>query len=479
MGITSIPLDHYAPFFLSSRLMKILVVGGGGREHAIAWRLARETSRPEIFCAPGNAGTVSVACNLPIPADDIPALLAWARENRPDLTVVGPEAPLCLGITDAFAADGLRVFGPCQAAARMEGSKRFAKEIMNAAGVPTARALTFDNAEAAVAALPSFSLPVVIKADGLAAGKGVVIAQTRDEAADAIRSMLVDAVFGSAGAQVLIEEFLAGEEASILALVDGEHAVLLPPSQDHKRVFNADQGPNTGGMGAYSPAPVVTPDLLPAIKEQVILPVVSELKRRGIVYKGVLYAGLMIGPKSDRAAEESLRLDPHIWLSPELATQMAEAVKNALVEHNPESADMYNKNFEALKADIGEIDAELTQVTENPVNTDIYISHESIGYLAHQYGFHQIGISGLNNQEPSQQELTEIIENIEAENIPYILYEPNVSSSVTDVIRGETDTEPLYFNNLESLTQDDPEDATYQSMMRKNIETLDKALNSK
>ena len=226
--------------------MKILVVGGGGREHAIAWRLARDTSRPEIFCAPGNAGTASGACNLPIQADDIPALLAWAREHQPDLTVVGPEAPLCLGITDAFTAAGLRVFGPSQAAAQMEGSKRFAKEIMNAAGVPTARALVFDNAETAVAALPSFSLPVVIKADGLAAGKGVVIAQTHDEAADAIRSMLVDAVFGAAGAQVLLEEFLEGEEASILALIDGEHAVLLPPSQDHKRVFNADQGPNTG-----------------------------------------------------------------------------------------------------------------------------------------------------------------------------------------------------------------------------------------
>ena len=172
-------------------------------------------------------------------------------------------------------------------------------------------------------------------------------------------------------------------------------------------------------------------------------------------------------------------LDPHIWLSPELAAQMAEAVKDALVEHNPDSADMYNENFETLKADIEKIDAELSQITENPVNTDVYISHESLGYLAHQYGFHQIGISGLNNQEPSQQELTEIIENIEAENIPYILYEPNVSSSVTNVIRGETNTEPLYFNNLESLTQDDPEDATYQSMMRKNIETLDKALNSK
>ncbi|HQL51694.1 MAG TPA: phosphoribosylamine--glycine ligase [Kiritimatiellia bacterium] len=328
--------------------MKILVVGGGGREHAIAWRLARETSRPEIFCAPGNAGTASVACNLPIPADDIPALLAWARENRPDLTVVGPEAPLCLGITDAFAANGLRVFGPCRDAARMEGSKRFAKEIMNAAGVPTARALTFDNAEAAVAALSSFSLPVVIKADGLAAGKGVVIAQTRDAAADAIRSMLVDAVFGAAGAQVLVEEFLEGEEASILALVDGEHAVLLPPSQDHKRVFNADQGPNTGGMGAYSPAPVVTPDLLPAIKEQVILPVVRELKRRGIVYKGVLYAGLMIGPKGLFVLEFNARFgDPETEavlpriggdLIPALEACIDGTLTDDLVQVRPEAA---------------------------------------------------------------------------------------------------------------------------------------------
>lgn len=172
-------------------------------------------------------------------------------------------------------------------------------------------------------------------------------------------------------------------------------------------------------------------------------------------------------------------MDPHIWLSPDLAIEMAEAVKNSLAEHNPESADMYNENFEVLKSDIEEIDEQLLAVTENPVNTDVYISHESIGYLAHQYGFHQIGISGLSNQEPSQQELTEIIENIEAQNIPYILYEPNVSSSVTDVIREETNTEPLYFNNLESLSTEDPEDSTYQSMMKKNIETLDKALNSK
>lgn len=291
--------------------MKILVVGGGGREHAIAWRLAQDSCRPTLFCAPGNAGTANVATNLPISAEDVPALVAWAKSNRPDLTVVGPEVPLCIGITDAFNAEGLRVFGPCQAAARMEGSKLFSKEVMKAAGVPTARAESFDRADAALAALDSFSLPVVIKADGLAAGKGVIIAATREEAADAIRSMLVDAVFGKAGAQVLIEEFLEGEEASILALVDGEHAVILPSSQDHKRVFDQDRGPNTGGMGAYTPAPVVTPQLLPVIMDTVILPVVRELKKRGITYKGVLYAGLMIGTKGINVLEFNARFgDP-------------------------------------------------------------------------------------------------------------------------------------------------------------------------
>lgn len=291
--------------------MNILIVGGGGREHAIARRLAQDSCRPTLFCAPGNAGTAALAQNLPISAEDVPGLLAWAKEHRPDLTVVGPEVPLCLGITDAFNAAGLRVFGPCQAAARMEGSKLFSKEIMNAARVPTARSASFENADAAVSALDGFSLPVVVKADGLAAGKGVIIAQTRDEAVEAIRSMLVDAVFGSAGAQVLIEEFLEGEEASILALVDGEHAVILPSSQDHKRIFDQDQGPNTGGMGAYSPAPVVTPALLPVIMDTVILPVVRELKRRGIVYKGVLYAGLMIGPRGLNVLEFNARFgDP-------------------------------------------------------------------------------------------------------------------------------------------------------------------------
>jgi phosphoribosylamine--glycine ligase len=291
--------------------MNVLVVGGGGREHALVWKIAQDSSRPVIYCAPGNAGTAGLATHVPIAAEDVPGLVAWARTHRPDLTVVGPEAPLCAGLVDELEAIGLRAFGPSRAAARMEGSKRFAKEVMIAAGVPTARARSFTSADAACAALAAFGLPVVIKADGLAAGKGVVIAKTRDEAVAAIRSMLVENTFGAAGAEVLIEEFLDGEEASILACVDGEHIALLPASQDHKRVFDADQGPNTGGMGAYSPAPVVTDDLLPVIRSTVIEPVIAELRKRGIVYKGILYAGLMVGTYGIRVLEFNVRFgDP-------------------------------------------------------------------------------------------------------------------------------------------------------------------------
>ena len=291
--------------------MKVLVIGAGGREHTLIWKLAQDSCQPQLFCAPGNAGTATLATNLPVAAEDVAGLLAWAKQNRPDLTIVGPEAPLCAGVVDAFVAAGLRVFGPCQAGARLEGSKQFSKEVMQAAGVPTARAETFSDADTAIQALEKFRTPVVIKADGLAAGKGVVIAATREEAAQAIRSMLVERIFGGAGAMVLIEEFLEGEEASILALVDGEHVALLPSSQDHKRVFDADQGPNTGGMGAYSPAPVVTPELLPVILDRVIHPTLRELQRRGIVYKGILYAGLMIGRNGPQVVEFNCRFgDP-------------------------------------------------------------------------------------------------------------------------------------------------------------------------
>ena len=282
--------------------MKILVVGSGGREHAIAWRLAQDPEGHSLFCAPGNAGTAAVATNLPLKADDTAGIVAWAKAERPDLVVVGPEAPLVAGLVDALSAAGIAAFGPVAAGARIEGSKRFAKEVMDAAGVPTGKAETFTDAAKAKAALPSFGLPVVIKADGLAAGKGVVVAETLAQAEQAIDDMLVGNRFGAAGAEVLVEEFLHGEECSILAVVDGERAVLLPSSQDHKRVFDGDKGPNTGGMGAYSPAPVVTPAMMPEIKEKIILPVVRELKKRGIVYKGVLYAGLMITPPGGKTA---------------------------------------------------------------------------------------------------------------------------------------------------------------------------------
>ena len=278
--------------------MKILVVGSGGREHAITWRLAQDEARHELFCAPGNAGTAAIATNVAIGAEDVEGVAAWAAENRPDLVVVGPEAPLVKGLVDALDKIGVAAFGPVAAGARMEGSKRFAKEVMKAAGVPTGMAETFTDAAAARAALPAFGLPVVIKADGLAAGKGVVVAETAEQAEAAIDDMLVANKFGAAGAEVLVEEFLHGEECSILALVDGENAVLLPSSQDHKRVFDGDKGPNTGGMGAYSPAPVVTADKLPAIKEKIILPVLRELKKRGITYRGILYAGLMVNDEN-------------------------------------------------------------------------------------------------------------------------------------------------------------------------------------
>ena len=282
--------------------MKILVVGSGGREHAITWRLAQDAERHDLWCAPGNAGMAEIAQCVPMKATDVPAIVGWCRENNPDLVVVGPEAPLCAGLVDALESIGVVAFGPVSAGARMEGSKRFAKEVMQAAGVPTGRAQVFSDAAAAKAALPSYGLPVVIKADGLAAGKGVVVAESKEQAEAAIDDMLVGNKFGAAGAEVLIEEFLDGEECSILALVDGKNAVLLPSSQDHKRVYDGDKGPNTGGMGAYSPAPVVTDAMLPEIKERIIMPVVHELKRRGVTYRGVLYAGLMVTPDGGKVA---------------------------------------------------------------------------------------------------------------------------------------------------------------------------------
>lgn len=293
--------------------MKILVVGGGGREHALVWKLSKDSRKPVLFCAPGNAGTAELATNLPISAEDIPALVTWAKENRPELTVVGPEAPLCAGLADALQAEGLRVFGPNKEAAQMEGSKIFAKKVMLAAGVPTARAEYFDDALNATTYVAQIGAPVVIKAEGLAAGKGVTVCATAAEANQAILDSLCGNAFGSAGKRILVEEFLEGEEVSILALVDGEHVVMLASAQDHKRVFDNDEGPNTGGMGAYSPAPVLTLGLAKVIELEVFEKIMKELRRRGIVYKGVLYAGLMITKDGPKVLEFNCRFgDPEI-----------------------------------------------------------------------------------------------------------------------------------------------------------------------
>ena len=309
--------------------MKVLVIGGGGREHALVWKLAQDRHDPQLFCAPGNAGTAALATNLAIGAEDVPALVRWAVVNRPDLTVVGPEAPLCAGLVDELSQEGLRVFGPSKAAARLEGSKVFAKEVMTAAGVPTAKSSAFTDAAKALEFLQSVGAPVVVKAEGLAAGKGVTVCASMGEAERAVREALVDGAFGDAGRRILIEEFLEGEEVSILALVDGARAVLLASAQDHKRAFDNDQGPNTGGMGAYSPAPVVRDDELPAIRREVFDRTLAELRKRGISYKGVLYAGLMMTPAGPKVLEFNCRFgDPETQvILPRLATDLIPALE--------------------------------------------------------------------------------------------------------------------------------------------------------
>jgi phosphoribosylamine--glycine ligase len=291
--------------------MKILVVGSGGREHTLAWKLANDSKKPELYCTPGNAGTAEIGTNLDFEATDLDGIQGWCRENKPDLVVIGPEAPLCAGLTDVLEADGTRVFGPSKAAAELEGSKQFAKEIMKAGGVPTSAYETFTNPDEACAYVRERGAPIVIKADGLAAGKGVTVAETVEQAEDAIRDALEGNAFGDAGNRVVIEDFLVGEEASILALIDGENVVMLASSQDHKRIFEKDEGPNTGGMGAYSPASIVNETVLKKVKEEVYDRTLSELKKRGITYKGVLYAGLMIDNDQPSVVEFNCRFgDP-------------------------------------------------------------------------------------------------------------------------------------------------------------------------
>ena len=275
--------------------MKLLVIGSGGREHALAWKLAQSPKVSQVYVAPGNGGTATEDGLVNVAISDIPALITFAQKEGIGLTVVGPEAPLAAGVVDAFRAAGLKIFGPTQAAAQLESSKDFAKQFMARHGIPTAAFGTFTDAAQAHAYINEKGAPIVVKADGLAAGKGVVVATTADEAHAAVDAMLAGNSMGEAGHRVVIEECLLGEEASFIVMVDGEHVLALASSQDHKRLQDGDQGPNTGGMGAYSPAPVVTPELHARIMREGITPTVEGMAADGIRFTGFLYAGIMVG----------------------------------------------------------------------------------------------------------------------------------------------------------------------------------------
>ncbi|TMA81178.1 MAG: phosphoribosylamine--glycine ligase [Deltaproteobacteria bacterium] len=322
--------------------MRVLVVGGGGREHALLWKLRQSARVTALYCAPGNAGTAALAENVAIAADDVAALRDFARRERIDATVVGPELPLVLGIADDFTAAGLRCFGPCRAAAALEGSKAFAKDVMARAGVPTARHAVFDDAAAASRYVDEVGAPVVVKADGLAAGKGVAVCATRADAQAAIDTSMRRGAFGDAGRRVVIEEFLAGEEVSFMAVTDGDTVVPLASSQDHKRLGDGDTGPNTGGMGAYSPSPLVTPALERAVMEEIVRPVIATLAASGIRYRGVLYAGLMVDAGRAKVLEFNVRFgDPEcqvlmLRLRSDLLDLVLAVTDGTLVRHVPQ-----------------------------------------------------------------------------------------------------------------------------------------------
>ncbi len=291
--------------------MRILVVGGGGREHALVWKLAQSPQAEALFCAPGNAGIAALATCVPIAPDDVEGLVRFAERERIDLTVVGPELPLTLGLVDRFAARGLRAFGPTAAAARLEGSKVFAKELLGRLGVPTAAFAVFDDPDAAVRHVRARGAPVVVKADGLASGKGVFVCATVAEALAAIDAVMRRRAFGEAGARIVVEDCLVGEELSFMAITDGTTVLPLAPAQDHKRALDGDRGPNTGGMGAYSPAPVATSALEAAVMREVMEPVVRGLAAEGVRYTGVLYAGLMVHEGRAQVLEFNVRFgDP-------------------------------------------------------------------------------------------------------------------------------------------------------------------------
>lgn len=314
--------------------MRVLVVGNGGREHAIAWKLTQSTQLDELFVAPGNGGTLALpkTQNVPINTSEIAKLQDFAAQQAIDLTIVGPEAPLVDGIVDRFSAAGLAIFGPSRAAAQLEGSKAFAKAFMQRHGIPTARSASFTDFDEAMRYLREQDEAPVVKASGLAAGKGVILPDTLDEAAETVKSMLLDGRFGRAGEEVVLEERLTGDELSVLAFCDGKNVLLLPAAQDHKRLLDRDRGPNTGGMGAFAPSPAATPALLAQVTHEILLPTLAGMAAEGIPYTGVLYAGLMLTPNGPKVLEFNCRLgDPETQvILPLLKSDLLELVQGAM-----------------------------------------------------------------------------------------------------------------------------------------------------
>ncbi|MGB2706346.1 MAG: phosphoribosylamine--glycine ligase [Candidatus Omnitrophota bacterium] len=312
-------------------MMKVLVIGQGGREHAIAWKIKQSPRVKKLYCAPGNGGTAGIATNIPVKADDAKGLCDFCRKEKIDLTVVGPEAPLASGIVDLFKKRGLRIFGPAKASAQLEGSKVFMKELCRDEDIPTADFEIFSDAEKAKDFIKGNAAPVVVKADGLAAGKGVIVAKTEVEALGVVDKIMIEKVFGSSGDRVIIEECLEGEEASIIVVSDGENVVPLASSQDHKRIFDNDKGPNTGGMGAYSPAPLVTDEIFDKTISKIIMPAIRGMKKKGTPHKGVLYAGIMISDGEPKLLEFNVRLgDPETQVVlPRLNSRLLELIESA------------------------------------------------------------------------------------------------------------------------------------------------------
>jgi len=291
--------------------MRVLVIGSGGREHALVWKIKQSPKVEKIFCAPGNAGTSEIADNIPIAADDIGGLLRFALKKEIGLTVVGPEQPLVMGIVDQFELKGLRIFGPNAIAAELEGSKSFSKDIMQKYGLPTAEYKIFTSAESATKYIQAKNCPLVVKADGLAAGKGVLLCRSSREALAAVDTIMRQRLFGEAGDQIVVEEFLEGQEISVLAFSDGQTVLLMDSAQDHKAVYDGDIGPNTGGMGAYSPAPVFTEIMQQKVRDKIMLPMVRAMQQEGRIYKGILYAGLMLTKTGPQILEFNVRFgDP-------------------------------------------------------------------------------------------------------------------------------------------------------------------------